>query len=268
MIRKIMEAPDATSFAIRVAVMSAGLPLLCRWISCMPVNLSGHAIYKELAPHRLPGGKTMMRVLAEFVGEVVCKYGEFDMPLKAVVKYQSPVTALTTMLSGEVFNMDVVLDDFSWHMSKALPANTSYLDLYLDRDRLEPISKLFSIVFELFGCGSAEVDMSFVSTVQKLRSRLLTLTTLGSSHDLTVYNALLHGEPYGATPWFCNCLLLGIQIIGRTHSALDPRCFIPAHHTQVREGYLLAGETVQSELHKWLIIGESISASLLCRLHV
>ena len=109
------------------------------------------------------------------------------------------------MLVGEVFNMDVVLDVFSWHMSQTLPANTNYLDLYLDRDRLELISKLFSTVFEQFGCGSDEVGISFVSTVQKLRSRLLTLKQLESSHDLTVYNALLHGEPYGAIPWFRNC---------------------------------------------------------------
>ena len=88
---KVMEAPDVTSFAIWVAVMSAGLPLLCQWISGMPVNLSGHAIYKELAPHRLQGGKTMMRDLAEFVGEVICTYDELDMPLKAVVSSQVPV---------------------------------------------------------------------------------------------------------------------------------------------------------------------------------
>ena len=50
-IRKVMKALDVTCFAIRVAVMSAGLPSLCQWISSMPVNLSGHAIYKELAPH-------------------------------------------------------------------------------------------------------------------------------------------------------------------------------------------------------------------------
>ena len=34
--------------------------------------------------------------LAEFVGEAICTYGELDMPLKAVVKYQFPV------LSGDV----------------------------------------------------------------------------------------------------------------------------------------------------------------------
>lgn len=270
-IRKVVEAPDVTSFAIRVAVMSAGLPLLCQWISSMPATLSGLTIYKELAPHRLTGGKTMMRDLAEFVGEVICTYGELDMPLRAVVKYQFPVDALTAMLSGEVFNIDAVLDDFSWHLSKTLPANTRDTDLYLDRDRLELISKLFSTVFKLFGCDSDEVDMSFVLTVQKLRSRLFTLKALESSYDLTVYNALLRGEQYGAIPWFRNCLLLGIQNIGRrsrtrSHSALDPKCFIPAHYTQVREVCLLAGETVQRELHKWMIIGEYISAILLCAL--
>ena len=209
----------------------------------------------------------MMGDLAEFVGEAICTYGELDMPLKAVVKYQFPV------LSGDVLNMDAVLDGLSWHMSKTLPANTRYIDLYLDRDRLELVSQLFSIVFELFGCGSDEVDMSFVSTVRILRSRLFTSTPLESSRDLTVYNAVLRGKPYGAIPWCCNYLLLGIQNIGRRfrtrpHSALDPKCFIPAHHTQVREVSLYASETVQSELHKWLIIGESISASLLCWLHV
>ena len=135
--------------------------------------------------------------------------------------------------------------------------------------------KLFLIVFELFGCGSDAVDMSFVSTVQNLRSRLLTLKPLVSSYGLTVYNALLRREPHGVLPWFhnYNCLLLGIQNIGRrfrTRSppALIPKCFVPAHDTQVREVYSLAGETVQSELHKWLVVGESISAILLCWLHV
>ena len=140
------------------------------------------------------------------------------------------------MLAGEVFNIDAVLDGFSWHMSKTMPANTSDADLYLDRDRLELISKLFSTVFELFGCGNDEVEMSFASTVLKLRSRLFSLKPLESSYDVTVYNALLRGEPYGTLPWFRSCLVLGIQNIGRrfrttSHAALVPKCFVPEHHT-------------------------------------
>ena len=107
------------------------------------------------------------------------------------------------------FNMDAVLGDLSCHMSKALPANTRDTDLWLDQDRLELISKQFSIVLELFGCGSDEVDMSFVSTVQKLFSRSFTLMPLESSYGLTVHNALLRREPYGVIPWFLKCLLLG-----------------------------------------------------------
>ena len=118
--------------------------------------------------------------------------------------------------------------------------------------------ELSSTAFELFGCGSDEVDMSFVLTVQKLHSRLLTLKQHESPYDLTVYNAFLRGEPYGILPWFHNCLLLGIQNIGRrfrtrSPSALNPKCFIPAHNTQVREVSSLAGETVQSELHKCMV---------------
>ena len=74
MIRKVMEAPDVTPFAIRVAVMSAGLPMLGQWLIGLPVTLTGHAVYKELLPHRLPGGKTMMRDLSEFDGEVICSF--------------------------------------------------------------------------------------------------------------------------------------------------------------------------------------------------
>ena len=103
----------------------------------------------------------MIRDLAELVGEVITNYCDLDMPLKAVVKYQFPVDALKSMLAGEVFNMDAMLDDFSWHMSKTMPANTSDADLHLDRDRLELISKLFSTVFEPFGCGNDKVEMSF-----------------------------------------------------------------------------------------------------------
>ena len=54
--------------------MSAGLPLLQQWICGLPVPLSGHAVFKELAPHKLPGVKTMMHDLAELVGEVITNY--------------------------------------------------------------------------------------------------------------------------------------------------------------------------------------------------
>ena len=140
MIRKIMDAPNVNSFEIRVAVMSSGLPLLQQWICGLPTPLSGHAIYKELAPHKLPGGKTMYTDLSELVGEVITQYCELDMPLKNVVKYRFPVEALKDMLAGSVFNLDAVLDDFNWHLSKTMPANTSDEDLYMDRDRLELIS--------------------------------------------------------------------------------------------------------------------------------
>ena len=108
MIRKVMEAPDVTPLAIRVAVMTASLPMLCQWIIGMPVMLTGHAIYKELAPHRLPGGKTLMRDLSELVGEAICNFCDLQMPLKSVIKYQFPIGALTAMLAGEVFNLDAV----------------------------------------------------------------------------------------------------------------------------------------------------------------
>jgi len=113
MIRKIMDAPNVTSFEIRVAVMSSGLPLLQQWICGLPTPLSGHAIYKELAPHKLPGGKTMYTDLSELVGEVITQYCELDMPLKNVVKYRFPVEALKDMLAGSIFNLDAVLDDFN-----------------------------------------------------------------------------------------------------------------------------------------------------------
>ena len=83
-------------------------------------------------------------------------------------------------------------------------------------------------------------------------------STTGATHPhLAKYRAkhlrtkcLRTVEPYGALPWFCSCLLLGIQNIGRrfrtrSHAALDPKCFIPEHHTHVREIYLLASQTVQ-----------------------
>ena len=108
--------------------MSAGLPMLGQWIIGLPVTLTGHAVY------RLPGGKTKMRDPSEFVGEVICSFCDLQMLLKRVVKYQFPVEALTAMLAGEVFILDAVLDDFSWRMSKASPANTRGTDLYLDRD--------------------------------------------------------------------------------------------------------------------------------------
>ena len=270
-IRQVCDTPDVTPLAVRVAVMTSGLPMLTQWICGYPVVLTGHAIYKELAPYKLPGGKTLIRDLSELIGEAIGNFCDLDMPLKSVVKYQFPVKALTLMLTGEVFNLDAVLDDFSWHMSKSVPVNTSESDLYLDRDRLELISKLFSPIFELFGCGGDEEDMSFASTVNMLRSRLFTLKPLASSYDSKVYTAFIRGEPYGAIPWFKNCLLLGIQNIGRrlrtkSPSALLGKCFVPAYHTQVREVFTLAGETVSAELQKWMIIGECASAWSLCLL--
>ena len=62
------------------------------------------------------------------------------MPLKRVFKYQFLVEVLTALLAGEVFDLDAVLDDFSWHISKTSPTNTMDTDLCLDRDRLELIS--------------------------------------------------------------------------------------------------------------------------------
>ena len=44
MIRKVMEAPDVTLFAVRVAVMSADLPMLGQWIIGLPLTLTGHAV--------------------------------------------------------------------------------------------------------------------------------------------------------------------------------------------------------------------------------
>ena len=114
MIRKVREAPDVTPLAIRVAVMTAGLPLLFQWIVGYPIVLTGHSGYKKLAPFRLPGGKTLKRDLAELIGEVTCNFCELQMPLKSVVKYQFLISALNSMLEGEVFNLDAVLDDFSW----------------------------------------------------------------------------------------------------------------------------------------------------------
>ena len=71
----------------------------------------------------------MMRDLSEFVVEVICSFCDLQMPLK-----RFPVEALTAMLAGDVFDLDAVLDDFRWHMSKTSPANTRDTDLYLDRD--------------------------------------------------------------------------------------------------------------------------------------
>ena len=93
---------------------------------------AGHAVYKERFPHRVPGGKTIMRDLSKFAGEVICSFCDLQMPLKAVrrmVKYRFPVGALIAMLAGEMLDLDAVLEDFSWHMSKTSPANTRDTDL-------------------------------------------------------------------------------------------------------------------------------------------
>ena len=48
-------------------------------------GMTGPDVYRELTPHRVPGGKHLVADLAEFVGDAVTEFSELQMPLKNVV---------------------------------------------------------------------------------------------------------------------------------------------------------------------------------------
>jgi len=262
-IRSVIESPGATTFTIRCSVLNFGISVLSQWIVGGPVSLTGHDIYKELAPHRLPGGKHLVSDLSEFIGDVVIEFSELQMPLKDVVKYRFPEWAVTAILAGDMFDLNVVFEDFHWQMSKTNFSGRDTAELFQDRERLEQLEKLFTPVFEVFGCGGEEVDLSFASIIQKVRSRLYALKPLASSKDLTIYHSFLDSEPYGVLCWLRGSISLGLQQIGRRFKTRSPhfneKCFVPLDHTQIRQSFELSEETVKSKLQEFLIIGEFFS---------
>ena len=148
-------------------------------------------------------------------------------------------------------------------MSKTNFSGRGTADLFQDRERLEQLEKLFTPVFEVFGCGGEEVDLSFASIIQKVRSRLYALKPLASSRDLTIYHSFLDSEPYGVLCWLRSSITLGLQQIGRRFKTRSPhfneKCFVPLDHTQIRHSFELSEETVKAKLQEFLIIGESFS---------
>ena len=102
----------------RFGVASYGISVLSSWMMGGTLALSGHDIYKELAPYRLPGGKHATADLAEFHGDVVIEFSELQLPLKDVVKHCFSEWAVTTTVAGDVFDFNAVLENFNWQMSK------------------------------------------------------------------------------------------------------------------------------------------------------
>ena len=263
-IRDVMERPGANTFSIRCAVASYGISVLSSWMMGGTMALSGHDIYKELAPHRLPGGKHATADLAEFLGDVVIEFSELQMPLKDVVKYRFPEWAVTAIMAGDVFDFNAVLEDFNWQMSKTNHSGRNPSDLFQDREWLEQVEKLFTPVFEVFGCGGEEVDLSFASIISKVRARLYALRPLSSASDRTVYLSFLESEPYGILCWFHSSFALGLQQIGRRFKNRSPssytsKSFVPPDHMQIRQSFELSEGTVKAKLQEFLIVGASLS---------
>ena len=136
-IRAVMESPRATTFAIRCSVLNFGISVLSQWITGGPISLTGHDIYKEPDPHRMPGGKHMVSDLSEFIGDVVIAFSELQMPLKDVVKYRFPEWAIIAILAGDMFDLNVVFEDFHWQMSQTNHSGRATAELFQDRERLE-----------------------------------------------------------------------------------------------------------------------------------
>ena len=234
-IREVMARPEATTFSIRCAVLLSGLSVISQWTIGMQLNLTGHVVYKELTPHRLSGDKHMVANLAEFIRDAVIEFLKLQTPLKNVVKYLFPDWVSTAILSGEIFDFFEVLEDFNWQMSLT-HSSFSPAESYQDRERLEQIEQLFTLNFELFGCGGEEQDMSFSLIINKARARLYALRPLASAADPTVYNSFMESEPYGVMCWFRGSVILGLQQIARrfknrSPSVANDKCFVPLEHT-------------------------------------
>lgn len=208
--RDVMERPAATTFSIRCAVPSYDIPVLSSWTAGGTLSLTGNDIYKELTPHRLPGDKHIVSALAEFLGDVVVAYSDLQMPLKDVVKYRFPEWAVTAILAGEVFDFNAVLEDFNRQMSKTNRSGRTSSELCQDREWLEQIEKLFTPIFEVFGCGGEEADLSFASIIGNVRARLYALRPLASATDRSVYRSFLESEPYGVLCWLHSSIALGL----------------------------------------------------------
>jgi hypothetical protein len=152
---------------------------------------------------------------------------------------------------------------FNWQMSKTNHSGRTASELCQDREWLEQIEKLFTPIFEVFGCGGEEVDLSFASIISKVRVRLYALRPLASATDRSVYRSFLESEPYGVPCWLHSSIALGLQQIGRrlkTHSpSCNSKCFVPLGHTQIRHSFELSEGTVKAKLQEFLIVGASLS---------
>ena len=260
-LRTVINQPDATTFRIQCAVLLSGLSVVTRWMIGMPLNLTGHDIYKELMPHKMPGGKHLLSDFSEFVGRVVVDFTNLHLPLKDVVKYRFPEWALTNLFAGEMFDFFEVLDDLNFQMSKTEYPGLSADESWRNRERLEQVEQLFTPVLELFGCGDEKKDMSFADLINKARARLSILKPLKSASDPQVYNSFMDNKPYGIMCWLNSGITLGLQQISRRFKNNSPalnneQCFIPITHTQIRQSYEMSEETVKSKLQEHLIVGE------------
>ena len=116
-----------------------------------------------------------------------------------------------------MFDLNVVVEDFHWQMSTTNHSRRATVELFQDRERLEQLEKLFAPVFEVFGCGGEEVDLSFASIVQKVRARLYALKPLASSKDLTIYHSFLDTITMGKMGFLRYSVVVAKKLICHLH---------------------------------------------------
>ena len=148
-------------------------------------------------------------------------------------------------------------------MSKTNHYGRTSSELCQDREWLEQVEKLFTPIFEVFGCGGEEVDLSFASIISKVRARLYASRPLASATDRSVYRSSLESELYEVLCWLHSSIALWLQQIGRRFKTRSPscnsKCFVPLDHTQIRQSFEMSEGTVKTKFQELLIAGVSLS---------
>jgi hypothetical protein len=233
-IRRVLSSPDVTSQAVLEVTLKQAIPWLSQHILGKR-DLDGHAIYRELSPHRCiwgPQGDAKAR-LGLLLGQKVLKahlaLTVHDTAVKAktaafLADFDLQDHVVNLILNGRLEDIEFENDVLS-RVTAAVNGRNGF--------RMPAVAKqkrylIFSLVdrlcdevgplFECLGLGGVTDGESFSSIMQEVKYVLRSIegTTKQDEHDL------LYGEEFGLQPFVFAALKCGSLTLKQLFLSSDP----------------------------------------------